>query len=369
MQRNQSIDTIRGALLLIMTINHFIWITVGWANIQYFTLQPFGQVGAAEGFIFISGLMVGLIYTGSDTALNRTKLFSRSKQLYCYHMGAILMVLVICSLYIAFVPATQDFYGGLFPWLLSDKLMALITSIPMLHKPAYFDILPMYVAFLAMAPLVIHQLKKARVVWVIVLSLLIWQSSRYIDLASMLNPFFSEGTLNTGYFSWLAWQLLFVAGLCLGFTARHKPINWFKYRAATIFVVIAVLIIFILNRNVFAQYGIHQGTLYQIADKPLLGWLRVFNLLLLVYLFAFVIKHWPRLLTFKPLALLGRHSLHVFAWHYVVIFSIAPLVLGFFNFQLSIAVGIIITTLLLYIPPLYREKNQATKLTSKTSHS
>ncbi|GAL08888.1 OpgC protein [Photobacterium aphoticum] len=42
-----------------MTFNHLIWISGGSTWLQRFTLQPFGQFGAAEGFVFISGLLAG----------------------------------------------------------------------------------------------------------------------------------------------------------------------------------------------------------------------------------------------------------------------------------------------------------------------
>lgn len=361
MQRNHSIDAIRGTLLLIMSINHFVWITVGWSDIQYFTLQPFGQVGAAEGFIFISGLMVGLIYSSYSTEVVRQKLFSRAKQLYCYHMLAIIGLIAIGSLFIYFVPSTNTFYDNVFPGLMENKLLAVAASSTLIHKPAYFDILPMYVGFLLLAPFVLSQLRKGRIIWVMAISLVIWQTSRFIDLSTILTPHFPDSELNTGYFSWLAWQLLFVVGVCLGYCAKHRPIDWFKYRSVTIFIAIVALIILLLNRNVLAEHGIHYGTLYELADKPLIGWLRALNLMLLVYLFAWLINRRPNALAFKPLALIGRHSLQVFTWHYVVIFTLAPAALGYFSFQPSLNVCLVIVAASLFIPPLVRERQQKTK--------
>ncbi|WP_245688523.1 OpgC domain-containing protein [Vibrio sonorensis] len=304
MQRNHSVDAIRGTLLLVMTINHFVWITTGWVDIQLLTLQPFGQVGAAEGFIFISGLMVGLIYSGADLTKSKAKLIHRAKQLYLYHIAAILTVLAISLVYMTAISETTGYFHRLFPWLMESKLSALGLSLTLLHKPQYFDILPMYIVFLLGAPWVLQQLNKGRIIAVLLVSVTLWLSSRFIDLSTLLRPFFSEGTLNTGYFSWLAWQMLFVLGMCLGFTSRHKSIDWFKYRSLTILVALIAGTLFVFHRNIFAEYGIHQGTLGQLADKPSLGWLRVFNLLLLVYLFSYLIHLWPNIFAFKPLALL-----------------------------------------------------------------
>jgi len=358
MQRNHSIDAIRGTLLLIMSINHFIWITVGWSDIQYLTLQPLGQVGAAEGFIFISGLMVGLIYSGNSRQVMQQKLRHRAKQLYGYHITAILGLLIIGTAQIYFVPPTHDWYNTVLPSLMDNKAIALAASATLIHKPAYFDILPMYVAFLLLAPFVLEQLSKGRVVWILVSSLLVWQSSRFIDLSALLSPYFPGHELNTGYFSWLAWQLVFVVGVCVGYVSRHRPINWFKYKPVVAISTILAITIFFLHRNYFAQYGIHQGTLSGFADKPLLGWLRVLNLFLLVYLFSYLVHLWPNIFAFKPLVILGKHSLQVFTFHYVIIFTLAPVALGHLGFKPNFNLCLVAVALLLFIPPLIKERKQ-----------
>ncbi|KHT42512.1 OpgC domain-containing protein [Vibrio sinaloensis] len=369
MSRNHSIDTIRGTLLLTMSINHFIWITVGWANIQYITSQPFGPVSAAEGFILISGLMVGLIYSVYDRQVTRQKLFRRAKQLYFYHMAAIAGLLTIASLQIALEPSIQTFYNKIFPGLIENKLLAVAASATLIHKPAYFDILPMYIVFLLLAPLVLSQLQNGRSTQVLIVSVLLWLSSRVINLSEWLTPYFPDSELNTGYFSLLAWQLIFVIGITLGYYAKHQPINWFKYRSVTVAVAIIATIIFFLHRNVLAEYGIHYGTLYELADKPLIGWLRAFNLMLLVYLFSWLLHCKPNALAFKPLALLGRYSLHVFTWHYVVIFALAPFALGHFSFQPNFNLCLVAVALLLFVPPLIKQRQQQLNTLSLTRSS
>ena len=61
MKRIPALDSIRGLLLLIMTLNHLFWISGGSSIYQLFTLQPLGQFGAAEGFILVSGFLAGAI--------------------------------------------------------------------------------------------------------------------------------------------------------------------------------------------------------------------------------------------------------------------------------------------------------------------
>ncbi|PSV14038.1 DUF1624 domain-containing protein [Photobacterium kishitanii] len=96
MKRIAALDSIRGLLLLLMTINHLIWVSGGYSIIQNVTLQPLGQFGAAECFVFISGLLAGVIYS-RDSLTNQqvtTKAFHRAFSIYRYHVSCLLVVFV-----------------------------------------------------------------------------------------------------------------------------------------------------------------------------------------------------------------------------------------------------------------------------------
>ena len=78
-QRDLRLDTLRGLLLVLITINHFgSWSPEAWWITQL-TWQPLGYVSAAEGFVFLSGFIFATVYLRySDepamlmTAPNRT---------------------------------------------------------------------------------------------------------------------------------------------------------------------------------------------------------------------------------------------------------------------------------------------------------
>ena len=55
--RHGDLDVLRGALLIFMAINHVPCAT--WK----ITRHPFGFVAAAEGFVLLAGLLIGLLYT------------------------------------------------------------------------------------------------------------------------------------------------------------------------------------------------------------------------------------------------------------------------------------------------------------------
>ncbi len=321
MKRNHAIDTFRGLLLVIMTINHLAWISGGYSIVQYVTLQPLGQIGAAEGFIFVSGLMVGLIYSVKPMDIITNKLLHRAKEIYLYHLGFMLVVIAIALFYLAVLPASQSIFNANLGFILSDPLVAVPLSLTLVHKPGYFDILPMYIAFLCVSPIIIQLLQKGLWMVVMAVSVGLWLASDYVVLSEMT----SDTAINTGYFSWLAWQMPFFIGTTLGFFHRQHQVAWFKHRWLTALIATIATLLFAAHHNAFAAWGITQFEIYQLANKPTLGWLRITYMLLWVYLFGFLFSHFPKAFTFKPLANIGANSLKIFSFHYVICFALAPL--------------------------------------------
>src|SRR6195256_913846 len=83
MGRRLEIDAIRGLMLVWMVATHLPTFLPTYTN------QPFGFVGAAEGFIFLSALFTGRIYFriaeyDGYRAMTR-KLWARTLRLYGYH--------------------------------------------------------------------------------------------------------------------------------------------------------------------------------------------------------------------------------------------------------------------------------------------
>ena len=83
MGRRLELDAVRGLMLVWITLTHLPTIVSTYVN------QPFGFVGAAEGFIFLSALFTGRIYyrmAQHDGYRAMTlKLWSRTLRLYGYH--------------------------------------------------------------------------------------------------------------------------------------------------------------------------------------------------------------------------------------------------------------------------------------------
>lgn len=362
MKRINELDGIRGLLLLLMTVNHLIWMSGGQTSLQLFTLQPFGQFGAAEGFIFISGLLAGLVYSNPkyNYAQLKEKAFSRAFEIYKYHALSLVAVIAIVVVFINLIPETAPLWQMNMPNLINDPVNAYFLSLLLINRPAYFDILPLYFVLMLSLPLIILQLRKGRVWLVGLFSISLWLLSDIVVQQMVTQPLTDltpSLTVNLGYFDLFAWQLLFTVGVVLGYFQRIKSINWFPYNGFVILVFISLLVLSCLHHELISVDGFY---LYQYADKPNLGWLRLLNLGLFIYLLAFLIKKFPNRFNLFGLQFIGKHSLQVFAWHSVLVYLSGP-----FLFQLrdseSYVVVILLLTCSLIIPAYLHHRWLSTK--------
>src|SRR5690348_354614 len=94
MQREISLDAWRGLMLVDMAVYHL------GGPIAASVRQLFGYVSAAEGFVFLSGVMCGLVYTRYSRISLREmfeRLWRRAWTIYRYHVGVLLILLVFVT--------------------------------------------------------------------------------------------------------------------------------------------------------------------------------------------------------------------------------------------------------------------------------
>ncbi|PSU20274.1 OpgC protein [Photobacterium phosphoreum] len=329
MKRIAALDSIRGLLLLLMTINHLIWISGGYSVIQTVTLQPLGQFGAAECFVFISGLLAGAIYSRESLTNTQTitKAWHRAFSIYRYHIACLLIVFgwvfIASHLLPSAVPILQQSANN----VLAAPIKTFIASAALVNQPNYFDILPLYIIFMLLLPLLVVAYRKGLGWLVISVSIGAWVFSHAINTATLIPLFrfiFSDSTIQFGYFNIFAWQLLFVMGSALGFMLQNKTLRW-RHPALTIIATIIATGLFAAHNGAFSSFGIYRWVLSMYADKPELGWLRTLNITVWVYLIGVIIQRYPNALHIKALSYIGRHSLRVFSWQIVIVYLSAPL--------------------------------------------
>ena len=83
LERRPELDALRGLFLVWMTLTHLPTRFSDLVN------SPFGFVSSAEGFVFISAVLVGRLYIRElleDASGVRIRLWKRSLQIYGYHL-------------------------------------------------------------------------------------------------------------------------------------------------------------------------------------------------------------------------------------------------------------------------------------------
>ena len=330
--RDLRFDTLRGLFLICMTVNHLP------TEIRWITDQSLGLFSAAEGFVFLSGLISGWVYTrrlreGGPGGLWHAAL-RRARTIYFWHIVSFIGALV-CVLLTEYA---CGYCSPNAPRLFFENPVASVgLGLALLYQPGLLDLLPMYCVFVLALPLVILGLESGRRWLVLSVSAALWLgaqwASRYAGAPSY--------PINTGSFNVFAWQLIFVAGIAIGHARANgqamvsRPNPWVLAAAAAI----AVYSLGIRHGQwpvpwPEAVYGV-------LLNKPALGLLRMADFGAIAYLVAIVGARHPSALEARPLAFLGRHSLVVVATQSVAIMALLqfPALFATFTDRTLVALG------------------------------
>src|SRR3979411_3327330 len=82
-QRRPEIDALRGLFLVWMTLTHLP------THLSDLVNQPFGFVSSADGFVFLSALLIARLYirqAAEERSAVRHKLWKRALRIYGYHV-------------------------------------------------------------------------------------------------------------------------------------------------------------------------------------------------------------------------------------------------------------------------------------------
>lgn len=326
MTRRAELDALRGLLLVVMTITHLP------TRYSVYSSQLFGFVSAAEGFVFLSGFVAGLLYwrgmAQHGEAWMRRKLFSRARELYGWHL--------LLLLFLFTVGAAIGHYGerpllrNLLSFYFEQPAMALWTAPLLMYQPPLLDILPTYIVMLLLTPLWLGQAQRHGWNKVLLCSVLIWLFAQVGGRALVLDGFnWATGervpTLPLpawGFFDDFAWQLLWVFGLWSGHLAAHQRLGAQlprrALRVAAVVTAFAYLAwyhgILDLMLQPFGLSVLERGEA-PLFDKVVLRPLRVLNFAVLAITVGLALPWMSALVRRTGLAIfafLGRSSLQVF---------------------------------------------------------
>jgi hypothetical protein len=320
LERRPELDALRGLFLVWMTLTHLP------TRFSDYTNQPIGFVSAAEGFVFISALLVGRIYMRdslADATGVRAKLWKRSLQIYMYHL---LMLTLLFTVAAAFAIHTHKAaLNHLLNFYLAHPVVAIVGSVFLLYCPPLLDILPMYVTFLFFSPLLLTV--SARYGWrrILVASATVWLLAQF-GLRDVVHNWIVHIThlqiplQETGAFNLFAWQAVWVVGLWIGARSAlgDTPLN--KIPGWVVSVCGVACLAFIGIRHGWLGPHLTQPALGIQLDKWQLGWLRVINLTTFTVVVYWMRPWLVRLISIEPFLTLGKASLRVFCAHLFFVF-------------------------------------------------
>jgi len=328
LQRLPELDALRGIFLVWMILVHLP------TRISNFADQPFGFVSAAEGFVFLSAVLVGRIYYREhmlDEKGVRRHLWRRSFKIYAYHMALIAFAFTILAVYA--VHTHRAALTNLLNFYLNHPKPAIVGSLFLIYCPPLLDILPLYVTFLFLSPLLLSAATRFSWRSVLSVSVLLWLGAQFGLRDEFHNLIVHVTHLHiplqeTGAFNMFAWQAVWVTGLWMGSISAHGDVPLARVPRWTIPLSAAICVFFAIVR--YGWFGPHLDwpALGLLVDKWQLGPLRVVNLVAFAVFFFWLRKWVVLLIAREPFLTMGKASLQVFCAHLFFVFIGLALLYG-----------------------------------------
>lgn len=311
--RDLRLDSLRGIFLVLMTIDHL------GGKLTAYTYEPFGFVSAAAAFVMLSAYMYA--FTTRNTAPTIVALtaqsLKRTAKLYRYHL-ALFVVLILLSL---LSPIHGEYLGRHFypsemkPWA------ALAYGAVLLHQPSLMLLLPMYMLLSLLSPALLLAFHRRWYGLVFVLSFALWLTGQFFDPLEWLTEVSGTGA-RAGAFNIFSWQLLWVAGLYIGFNHGVEKRNVFFRQSLCLWIAIVTAAGFFLARHEIIPFA---SSLEFYLEKSDLRVLRLANIFSQVVIFCHLLK-FIKVDTGLPwFRFIGKYSLPVFCFHVLLVSFLEPL--------------------------------------------
>lgn len=315
-------DLMRGYFMFVIMIDHLMRSFGFW---EIFTGRGAQWVSAAEGFFFLSGVMIGMVRGRKMVNLPIVEVFRkcwrRALTLYLWGVG----LSISFSLLALYLKDNIGLKGGYFEGTLGNFLLQTLT---LRFSYGWADFLGFYAVYLFFAPIAILLLRKK-----------LWHSVLLASFAVWL----STTTMMGG------WQIIFFSGLVAGFhkeeledfirskSARLKRVvTWIIYSTAGITLAASVFF-----TTIAEEYGSRAGSSLEQARNYSVGTLRpIFDkvamepsriILFFIWfsaLYILVLKYEQQLKNRAGwlLLILGQNSLYVYIVHAILLFFLNLLI-------------------------------------------
>ncbi len=322
MNRRPEFDSLRGVLLVLMTLTHLP------TRLNAYSNQPFGFVSAAEGFVFLSAFLVGVVYArkaeDADPNVLWRSLWQRALRVYGYHVALLAFAFAVIGT--LGMTGQRPAIHNLLAFFHEDPVTALWSSLFLLYCPPLLDILPLYVVLLLLTPWILLGARRMGWTKVLCVSAVVWLSAQLglkralYDLLSLV-PVLPWPPLRfelSGAFDLFAWQFLWVLGVWLGGSRATAPEKREAVSPVLLTGALVVSVALLLLRYQVGIFNIDFGVYGALIDKWTLAPVRLLNFLAMALLVSWLSPKVFRWLRPRVLEALGRASLPVFSVHLVL---------------------------------------------------
>lgn len=375
------LDGFRGLFLLLMTFGHLSREFFPVAS--NFTHRGFGWADVAQGFLFVSGIVVGTVYTRKLRRTGGIRIGPRVATIWYYHLGVIALALAGALVLRGIqggadvgLPAPFDSFGTM-PVLAGGLAALLLTG------PTYIGILPMYVVFMLLTPPALRAIEKGHARPVLAVSVLTWVAAQSgivqpaIALLGEQSGLAGQGIRLGFFFNFLGWQLLYFTGVVLGALAVRGDLDLSGLRAScwrpVFWICLASVVVFALLKVGFEGLG---GIPLKSTSRSDMSILNIANFAVDAFVLTYLLVvgatagsgfvrragmavRW--LVTWAPLRLLGRHSLEVYAFHVVLVYGAAFAAHLTGGTEGQHRPALLLLTLLLFVPAVLLEQRRGNR--------
>ncbi|HKT18486.1 MAG TPA: OpgC domain-containing protein [Stellaceae bacterium] len=205
-RRDPRLDFFRGAAMFIIYIAHcrgnFLW--------DYIPAR-YGISDAANMFVFISGMTAAIAFGGTFNRqgwiVGTARIAYRCLQLYAAQIGMFCAIAAVVVIGTHAFGDTNYIVEAQLQRFFADPADALVGLVTLTYVPHYLDILPLYIAALAMVPIAVA-LERIDFRLAIAASIALYLAANYFKLDLPANA----DDQPVWYFNPFAWQLIFFTG-------------------------------------------------------------------------------------------------------------------------------------------------------------
>ncbi|WP_181704010.1 OpgC family protein [Chthonobacter albigriseus] len=386
MRRLEALDGLRGYFLVFMVLNHLSF--AGGYLLVKINHGELGFVQDAQGFVFMSGLLVGMVYAGQMKKrgydAGAAKIRNRARELYMWALFCLIAVMAL----VALVKDARTIWEPYLWQLAENDLHFAAAAALLLYQPTFMDILPQYIVYMMVAPPLVWMCVNGRWQAVAIGSLVLWlavQFGAHLPLANAVDAAMKQvdpALALRAHFNVFAWQVVFMSGLVLGALTSARRIDWAKImdpNRTTLAWTALILTLFFLALRLSRTFEVFPEAMGQrfpaLDNRGEFSILYALNFAAVAYLLAWTMMAGIRsespalrrvgealhsLFQLPFLRLIGRHSLHVYVWHVVVIYLLKAVDFhyGPFNEATKTAIALLAVASLA-VPAWYREARAA----------